>query len=61
MVAPIGVGEPSNVDATKAVKQPGKAKQAFEALSAQLAKSRRLECASIPRSVAAHHWIGRWE
>jgi len=38
MVALVVVGEPSNVDAAKAVKQPGKARPAFEALFAQLGK-----------------------
>ena len=38
MVALIVVGEPTNVDAAKAIKQPGKAKKAFEALFTQLGK-----------------------
>src|SRR6266536_585666 len=38
MVALVVVGDPVNLDAAKAVKQPGKAKQAFEALFAQLGK-----------------------
>ncbi len=32
MVALVVVGTPTNVDAAKAVKHPGKAKKAFEAL-----------------------------
>jgi pseudoazurin len=37
MVALIQVGEPGNLEAAKAVKQPGKAKKVFEELFAQLA------------------------
>jgi hypothetical protein len=37
MVALIAVGEPGNVEAAKAVKNPGKAKGAFAALFDQLA------------------------
>jgi pseudoazurin len=38
MVALVVVGVPINLDAAKAVKQPGKAKLAFDALFAQLGK-----------------------
>ena len=39
MVALVVVGDPAaNLDAAKAIKQPGKAKQAFDALFAQLGK-----------------------
>jgi pseudoazurin len=38
MVALVVVGDPVNLDAAKAVKQPGKAKQVFEGLFAQLGK-----------------------
>ena len=38
MVALVVVGDPVNLDAAKAVKQPSKANQAFEALFAQLGK-----------------------
>lgn len=36
MVALIVVGKPTNLDAAKAIKQPGKAKKAFEDLLAQV-------------------------
>jgi pseudoazurin len=38
MVALVVVGDPVNLDAAKAIKQPGKARQAFEGLFAQLGK-----------------------